>query len=47
MIVVPQSFALASAHDAFDGDGQLKDGQAERLVGEVGASLFSTAARLS
>ncbi|AZQ54002.1 NADPH-dependent FMN reductase [Burkholderia cenocepacia] len=47
MIVVPQSFALASAHDAFDGDGQLRDRQAERLVGEVGASLFRTAARLS
>ncbi|MDF3083500.1 hypothetical protein [Burkholderia sola] len=30
-----------------DGDGRLKDRQAERLVGEVGASLRRTAARLS
>ncbi|KER67606.1 FMN reductase [Burkholderia cepacia] len=47
MVVVPQSFALGSAHEAFDGDDQLNDRQAARLVGEVGASLFRTASRLS
>ncbi|RQR49539.1 NADPH-dependent oxidoreductase [Burkholderia sp. Bp9140] len=47
MIVVPQTFSLGSAHEAFDGDDQLKDRQAARLVAEVGASLFRSASRLS
>ncbi|WP_321803467.1 NAD(P)H-dependent oxidoreductase [Burkholderia sp. BCC1993] len=47
MIVVPQSFALGAAHEAFDAEDQLKDRQAARLVGEVGASLVRVASRLS
>ncbi|MDR0246313.1 MAG: NAD(P)H-dependent oxidoreductase [Burkholderia sp.] len=47
MIVVPQSFSLGFAHEAFDADDQLKDPQAARLAADVGAALSRTATRLA
>jgi chromate reductase, NAD(P)H dehydrogenase (quinone) len=45
--VIPQSFALSSAHEAFDGEGKMKDANAERLVAGVGGALSRTAAKLA
>jgi NAD(P)H-dependent FMN reductase len=39
VIVIPHSFALAAAHQAFDGDGALIDHKAAGLVSLVGSSL--------
>ncbi|MPW23724.1 FMN reductase [Paraburkholderia sp. CNPSo 3157] len=47
MIVVPQSFALGSAHDAFDADGQLLNKNVAQLVADVGAALYRVSSRLS
>jgi chromate reductase, NAD(P)H dehydrogenase (quinone) len=46
MIVIPQSFALGSAQDAFNASGQLNDKDVARLVCEVGAALYRVALRL-
>ncbi|AKM04729.1 NADPH-dependent FMN reductase [Burkholderia pyrrocinia] len=45
MLVIPESFALSAAHDAFDAEGQLKDANAGKLVRGVGAALYRTASR--
>ena len=37
--VIPQSFALGAAHQAFDADRGMKDKKVAALVGAVGASL--------
>jgi len=42
--VIPQSFALGFAHQAFDASGTLRDKKVERLVADVGASLVRFAA---
>ncbi|MCP3721293.1 NADPH-dependent FMN reductase [Paraburkholderia sp. CNPSo 3281] len=47
MLVIPESFALSHAHQAFDVEGKLKDENVERLVSGVGAALYRTAARLA
>jgi len=46
LLVIPESFALAAAHQAFDGDGRPKDANVERLVRAVGTALARTAMRL-
>jgi chromate reductase, NAD(P)H dehydrogenase (quinone) len=40
--VIPDSFALGAAHQAFDADGRLKDANAEKAVRGVGAALTGT-----
>lgn len=47
MIVIPDSFALSNAHDAFDAAGKMKDATAERMLHGVGAALYRTALRLA
>jgi len=46
MIVMPQQFALARAHEAFDDAGALKDAKAAQVVSGVLASLKRLAAAL-
>ncbi|BCG02501.1 hypothetical protein PPGU19_070690 (plasmid) [Paraburkholderia sp. PGU19] len=46
-IVVPQSFALGLAHEAFDENGQPLDRMVAKLVSDVGAALYKVSARLS
>ncbi|MEM5382973.1 NAD(P)H-dependent oxidoreductase [Paraburkholderia phymatum] len=46
MLVIPQAFALGMAHEAFDAQGRLKDGNATRLVSGVGEALYRMALRL-
>jgi NAD(P)H-dependent FMN reductase len=46
-IVVPQSFALGLAHEAFDADGQPLDKMVGKLVSDVGSALSKVSARLS
>ena len=46
MIVVPQQFALARAHEAFDDAGTLKDAKAAQVVSAVLSSLKRLAATL-
>lgn len=45
--VIPQSFALGSAHEAFDSEGRMKDANAERLIAGVGVALSHTARKLA
>ena len=47
MIVIPQAFALSNAHEAFDEQRRLKDGNAARVVAGVGEALYRMALRLS
>jgi NAD(P)H-dependent FMN reductase len=47
MLVIPQAFALGMAHEAFDAQGQLKDGNATRQVSGVGEALYRMAVRLA
>lgn len=47
MLVIPQSFALNMAHEAFGPEGQLKDRNATRLVSGVGEALYRMALRLA
>jgi len=47
VLVIPESFALSAAHQAFDDEGTLKDSNVERTVSGVGAALHRTAARLA
>ncbi|WP_042305414.1 NADPH-dependent FMN reductase [Paraburkholderia terrae] len=47
MLVIPQSFALGMAHEAFATDGQLKDSNVTRLVSGVGEGLYRLALRLA
>jgi chromate reductase, NAD(P)H dehydrogenase (quinone) len=46
MMPVPQQFALAKAHEAFDGVGALKDAKHQASVDAVVASLIRVAAAL-
>ncbi len=46
LLVLSESFALGLAHQAFDGEGRLKDKGAEKAVIQVGVALGRTAARL-
>lgn len=45
-LVIPDSFALSSAHQAFDEQGRLKDVTTEKMVRAVGAALVKLATRL-
>ncbi|HVE06932.1 MAG TPA: NAD(P)H-dependent oxidoreductase [Paraburkholderia sp.] len=47
MIVIPQSFALGTVHQAFDEDHQLKDAGADAGVRAVGAALARAARKLN
>jgi chromate reductase, NAD(P)H dehydrogenase (quinone) len=47
MLVIPSSFALGLAHQAFDEQRRLKDGNADQNVRAVGAALATTASSLS
>jgi chromate reductase, NAD(P)H dehydrogenase (quinone) len=44
--VIPESFALGAAHQAFDAEGGLKDANVERAVRGVGASLAEMVTRI-
>jgi chromate reductase len=47
VLVVPNSFALSGAHQAFDEQGRLKDANAEKAVREVGAALVKLATKFN
>jgi chromate reductase, NAD(P)H dehydrogenase (quinone) len=47
LLVIPNSFALGVAHEAFAEPGRLKDGNADRNVRGVGAALVRTAIALA
>jgi NAD(P)H-dependent FMN reductase len=47
MVVIPQTFALGLAHEAFDDSNRLKDARAEAGVRAVGATLAETARKLA
>jgi chromate reductase len=47
LLVIPNSFALGLAHQAFDDSGRLKDGNADQNVRGVGAALVRTATTLA
>lgn len=42
-LVVPTEFALSGAHEAFDGDGNIKDQNTAKMAVAVGESLVKTA----
>lgn len=45
VLVIPESFALGLAHQAFDAEGRLNDKGAEKAVIQVGVALNRTATR--
>ena len=47
LLVIPNSFALGLAHQAFDEQRRLKDGNADQNVRGVGAALVRTAIALA
>src|SRR6267378_4868743 len=47
LLVIPNSFALGLAHQAFDEQRRLKDGKFDQHVRGVGAALVSTAIALA
>jgi NAD(P)H-dependent FMN reductase len=47
MVVIPQTFALGLAHEAFGETNRLKDARAEAGVRAVGATLAETARKLA
>jgi hypothetical protein len=47
LLVIPNSFALGLAHQAFDEQRRLKDGNAEQNVRRIGAALARTAMALA
>jgi hypothetical protein len=47
LLVIPNSFALGLAHQAFDEQTRLKDGNADQNVRGVGAALVRTAIALA
>jgi NAD(P)H-dependent FMN reductase len=47
VMVIPSSFALSFAHQAFDEAGLLKDAKADQLVQGVGAALAKIAGKLA
>ena len=46
MLVIPQSFSLGLAHEAFDETHRLRDARAESMVRAVGAALAETVRKL-
>jgi chromate reductase, NAD(P)H dehydrogenase (quinone) len=46
-LVVPDSFALGAAHQAFDAQGRLRDANVEKAVRGVGAALAATTAKIA
>ena len=46
VLVLPDQFALAKAHEAFDPSGALKDGKQRESVDRVARALVSTVARV-
>jgi NAD(P)H-dependent FMN reductase len=46
VVVIPNSFALSMAHQAFDDTGRLKDAAAEKIVRGVGQALYELTRRL-
>jgi NAD(P)H-dependent FMN reductase len=46
-LVIPDSFALGAAHQAFDAQGRLKDASVEKAVRGVGAALAATSAKIA
>lgn len=46
-VVIPNQFALAKAHEAFNADGTLKDPKAVALAKDVGAKLVHACAKLA
>jgi chromate reductase, NAD(P)H dehydrogenase (quinone) len=46
-LVIPDSFALGTAHQAFDAQGRLRDANFEKAVRGVGAALAATAAKIA
>jgi chromate reductase, NAD(P)H dehydrogenase (quinone) len=44
--VIPESFALGAAHQCFDAEGGLKDGNVEKAVRGVGAALAEMITRI-
>jgi chromate reductase, NAD(P)H dehydrogenase (quinone) len=47
LLVIPNSFALGLAHQAFDEQRRLKDGNVDQNVRGVGAALVRTAIALA
>jgi chromate reductase, NAD(P)H dehydrogenase (quinone) len=47
VLVIPDSFALGAAHQAFDAQGRLRDASVEKAVRGVGAALAATAAKIA
>lgn len=41
VLVMPDMFALAKAHEAFDDDGRLKDQNQSKMAGQIGENLAS------
>lgn len=46
VIVLPDQYTLARAHEAFDADGHLKDVRQQAIVASLGASVARAAERL-
>lgn len=46
ILVIPQSFALSAAHEAFNDEGLIKDANVEKLLKDIGATLVHMASRL-
>lgn len=46
VLVIPESFALGAAHQAFDAEGGLKDANVEKAVRGIGAALTATVANI-
>src|ERR1700688_1482125 len=46
VLVIPDSFALGAAHQAFDAEGGLKDANVAKAVRCVGMALTATAAEI-
>jgi chromate reductase len=47
VLVIPSSFALSTAHKAFDEKGRLKEANAEKMVRGVGTALVELTSNLA
>jgi hypothetical protein len=47
VLVLPEQFALAKAHEAFDAEGRLKEAGPLKSLERIAASLVRTTAALS